>query len=182
MKDNLDPLVRQAKIDHAGIISKGSLQYSVFFLFGITIISVICRFRVRGTNRKQLAMADYLAILAVVSAIISTAILFYNLPKMYLLEAANRRHVLLTDSEIGPLLGLVNWTQTLIPMLWIAIFSIKFSFLFSFHGLISNPSIQVRSYFWGVAGFTIICWIFQSLYMAVACPHVDGEARSCACK
>jgi hypothetical protein len=117
--------------------------------------------------------------LAAVTASITTAILLYHLPMMYLMEAANRRHVYPTDDEWLNLFGLVRWTQALIPSIWLSIFTSKFSLLVSFYRMSSHQSKTFRYFFWGVTASTILCWIFQSSYVAFACPRVDEEARKC---
>lgn len=141
------------------------------------MLSTILRFRSRYTRGKRLATDDHLAMLAAVTAFITTAILLYHLPMMYLMEAANRRHVSPTDDEWLTLFGLVRWTQALIPSIWLSIFTTKFSLLVSFYRLSLHESKSFKYFFWGVTASTILCWVFQSSYVAFACPRVDEEAR-----
>lgn len=120
---------------------------------------------------------DHLAMLAAVTGCILTGLLFYHLPTMYLMEATNRRHVDPTDDEGVALFGLVRWTQALIPSIWLSIFTAKSSLLVSFYRLSSHEPRYTKYSLWVVTVFTILCWAFQSTYVAFACPHVDEEAR-----
>ena len=143
------------------------------------MLLTVFRFRSRHIHGKRLAIDDHLAMLSAVTACFATGILFYHLPMMYLMEAANRRHVNPSDDEWLALFGLVRWTQALIPLIWLSIFTTKFSLLVLFYRISSHQSKHFRYFFGCVALFTAVCWGFQSMYMAFACPHVDENARMC---
>jgi hypothetical protein len=143
------------------------------------MFSTILRFRSRHIHGKRLAIDDHLAMLSAVTACFATGILFYHLPMMYLMEAANRRHVKPSDDEWLALFGLVRWTQALIPSIWLSIFTTKFSLLVFFYRISSHQSKHFKYFFGAVVLFTTVCWGFQSTYVAFACPHVDETARRC---
>lgn len=110
---------------------------------------------VRLKTKHRLYLDDGLLILAAVSACVSTTLTLQHIFMLFLMNAAVVDPIVEDSKDIlayvVPLHASSSWASPLPALLWITIYSVKFSFLVFFRPLVQRLSTMARLYWTTVA-------------------------------
>lgn len=134
----------------------------------------IARITVRGYKFRRVYIDDYLLLLALATLISSNTLLFISVPELYFYASASTGQILLQKNFFQAATDTAVLSSTAGILSWIAIFAVKFSFLFYFRPLVERlPRLTL---WWRVilavcipVAVTSMCSNF------IACPHVGME-------
>ena len=146
-------------------------------LAALAILLALSRFLLRLRQRYKLFVDDFLVLFSVVNLITATGALYKLCDDMYVHEALMfDKSIVFAPSEIEPLLISYKWYNIYVAFIYTAIYSIKFSFLSFFYGLVRDYSSRFRCYIWIVVGITTVSWLFSVLEPFILCPYFGKAA------
>ena len=132
-------------------------------------------------------MEDWLVLFATVCLIAETGCVYHFGPMLYLIDAATLDKMVYewarSDSSRWQYLSNVGpaWLDAYLTLAWVAVFSVKFSFLTLFHRMVRNVKKSLTRYYWitviatAIAGMIVIAESFFS------CPHFGAAASMSIC-
>ncbi|PVH84950.1 hypothetical protein DL98DRAFT_608996 [Cadophora sp. DSE1049] len=169
--------------DNEGRISKQAFLYSSAVLLAICIIAAFARFWIRISIQRQFSIDDYFLALGMGCLIASASLLFYYIDDMMFIGA------LITGNAHTPIDNSGNWKQRAFryqeilviacSLTWLAIISVKMSFLFLFKRLLSRMETMLV-YWYFVLVFTLAISAYGFLVYILPCPYFYDE-RSFTC-
>jgi hypothetical protein len=154
----------------------------VITLLAIAVLAVAGRFVIRlyCSKRKQQAFRfradDALMVIGLACAVGGTVLLLCHTDELFYVEALNSgqllRRPILADAvaRSGRFKTLqIVWNV----LLWSAVSSVKFSFLFFFRNLIRRLPGRIMVWWWAVVVFTVLTTAFCVIEFSLACPRYD---------
>ncbi|KAF9730903.1 hypothetical protein PMIN03_005423 [Paraphaeosphaeria minitans] len=172
-------------IDHACRIDKLSFKV-VSILLGILAISAsTARMFFRYRSAQTLNLEDYFIIFATTCLVAEMGLILSYTDTIYRIDGATLNlsvlKYLTSDPELSEEL-FNSESSILIAYLtlgWLAIFSIKCSFLALFHKMCRNVSRKLTAYFWMAVAATGTSCIVVILQSFILCPRFGANATQC---
>ncbi|KAH7418055.1 hypothetical protein BKA64DRAFT_716848 [Cadophora sp. MPI-SDFR-AT-0126] len=169
--------------DNQGRISKQAFLYSSGILLAICIIAAFTRFWIRISIQRQFSMDDYFLVLGMCCLIASLSLLFYYIDDMMFIGALITGTAHINGDNSG------SWKQRAFRyqeivviaciLTWVAIISVKMSFLFLFKRLLGRMETMLV-YWYFVLIFTLAISAYGFLVYILPCPYFYDE-RSFKC-
>ena len=150
-------------------------------MFGTAIITASIRLGIRLHIRRRLYWDDGFLGLACLSLLGATIILYRGLEILYLPEVdvddfiSNTRAGLadaVEPKDVTRLLGEHRNLRFIGPFCWLAIFSVKFSFLSFFHRLVDRLP-RLLLYWRCIVLLNVIAFVYFVTWGLIACPETD---------
>jgi hypothetical protein len=171
---------RQAAIDHSARIDKRPFIISISILFGTAILAVLTRFAIRIFKRRRVRFDDGLVLIATMALIAAYGLCLNLLPRLYLVEAINKKKIPFPFlEEIPVLLSTLKWATIFAAMNWTSVYMVKFAFMYFFHPLIVGLSRRVTRFYWTTVVLLAVFWIYTVLNPVIICPHFGADIAKC---
>ena len=142
-------------------------------------MAVGVRLFIKARLQKTFALEDVSLLIGVVFLISAEAILFVFKKDVYLVEA-----ILLHASQVTPPSDIVQrtaanqkWVTTALELLWMAIISVKFSFLLFFRKFIGSCR-RLMVYWWIAVGFNLLVFGYGIASYVAPCSGGHGTKSS----
>ena len=154
-------------------------------LLGISIITAFIRLGIRLKIRRRLYLDDAFLGLACLFLIGATIILYRGFEILYLFEKdiddfiVKHRAEIADDVEPGAVMLVLGYRRRLRwigPLLWLAIFSVKFSFLSFFHQLVDRLP-RLLLYWRSIVLLNIAALIYFLSWNSIECSQSNFESR-----
>lgn len=154
-------------------------------LFGTAVTTAIIRLGIRLKIRRRLYLDDAFMGLACLCLLVATIILYTGFDILYIAEKeiddfiVKHRKEIADDVEPGAvilLLGYQRHLRWIVPILWLAIFSVKFSFLSFFHQLVDKLP-RLLLYWRSIVLLNIAALIYFLSYNLLECSQSNFEPR-----
>ncbi len=157
-------------------------------LFALGILTATIRTILRFRSKGRLFLDDAFLIFACLCLAAASIILQTRLGTLISVEQLVRQYDIgdLADMPDGEALrAMINCYHSVHTvhgsLVWITIFSVKFSFLCFFRQLVEKMPRLLR-YWKFVIGFNIAAFLYCESYMKAQCPHQGLAARECSLK
>ena len=152
-------------------------------MYGIAILVAISRLTIRLRVQRQLLVDDVFLIFACLALSAAMGIIYRNVKPLYLTQAVIDGLITAEQSWIlygaNPAAGIQiyqSFQYSHETMIWLVIFSAKFSFLFFFYRLISRAQHLV-TYWRVICLLTLIAFVFCVCCTFIGCPYINLQAR-----
>ena len=138
-------------------------------------MSVCARYYIRITVQKEFALDDTFLAFGTACLIAAMVVLYITMDNMYLTEALTYApsHVASPPQDLNQVFEFRKFVTVCLTLTWVAMMSVKFSFLALFRRLIDRMPSLIR--YWRVVvafNFAVTCY-GASVYV-IACPHFSG--------
>lgn len=146
------------------------------------MISAGARYYIRVVIQKQFSSNDGILLFGLLCLVAAISILLNIFDQMYLLAAAesgNLVNVSLPPDFIEQSYYFQKMVTVSLVLTWLAIVSVKFSYLFLFKRLIGRIPHMAR-YWWIAAVYNAMISLYGAIVYGVACPHYY-TLRACKC-
>ncbi|KAL5377150.1 hypothetical protein DPSP01_009962 [Paraphaeosphaeria sporulosa] len=172
-------------IDHACRVDKLSLKV-VSILLGILAVSAsVARLFFRYRSAQTLNLEDYFILFATTCLVAEMGLILSFTETMYRTDGATLNLSVLryftSDPELSK--NLFNSGPSILiaylTLGWLAIFSVKCSFLALFHKMCRNVSRKLTAYFWVTVAATGTSCIVVILESFILCPRFGADATQC---
>lgn len=148
-------------------------------LFTTSILVAVARTIIRLHYQKRLFFDDVFLAIAVLSLCAALILLFFFSSSMYMIEMRtieNPSDETPSPQLIAELSRYSRLSNTYIALLWSAIYSVKFSFLFFSRVLVRRLRTTVL-YWRAISVVTIVTWAYAVVTVFMNCPHLGPGAR-----
>ena len=139
----------------------------------------------RYRSAQTLNLEDYFILFATTCLTAEMALLLSYTDAMYRIDGAtlniNVLKFLIGDRELSKEL-ISSGPSTLVAYMtlgWLAIFSVKVSFLALFYEMCRNVSLKLTAHFWVTVAATILSSIVVILESFILCPQFGADATRC---
>ncbi|MCJ1263469.1 hypothetical protein MMC22_003339 [Lobaria immixta] len=160
-------------------IQPTAFKASIGFLLGLAIFLACVRTYFRRQKFRRFFPDDYFLFIATLSLTMGTTLIYINLPYTY-------TQVNVEGGEISPPADFLQQAvrdekllDAAVVFLWLAIFGVKFSFLFLFQSLISRLR-ALTVWWWCVFAVLVPVWAACECSQFIVCP-VFGPTSAEAC-
>lgn len=154
----------------------------VLLLACLAVLASLSRLYFRIRQESTLLPEDWLVFFATICLIAETGCVYHLGPVLYITDAATTKPEVYNWilSDPGCLKRLTGfgpaWSDAAFTLAWIAVFSVKFSFLALFYRMVRNVRRPLTIYYWVTVAATAIAGIVVILESFILCPHFGAAA------
>ena len=154
-------------------------QITTLVLYCVAVLGVCARFYIRIRIQRAFSLDDGILLFGLACLTCAEGLLFVFRDDMYLIEAILMRpgQTVIPKNFMDSAYSYQKWVAATLLLLWMAIASVKFSFLFLFRKLIDRLRPLVV-YWWIVLAFNLVAVFLGISNYLLACPHYGFESSA----
>ena len=152
------------------------VQVSTGALFALSFLSVCARFFVRLSVQKEFTLDDVFLAFGTCCLTAALIIIYIELDDMYLAEAVTfmpTNTFTFKFSDLDRIFRYRKMVTACLMLSWVAVVSVKFSFLALFRRLIDRIPALTK-YWWFVVAYNVVVSTYGAVTYIIACPHFSG--------
>ncbi|KAL8690478.1 MAG: hypothetical protein Q9218_004087, partial [Villophora microphyllina] len=153
-------------------IAELGFKAAIGTFLGIAIALAIGRTYIRIILTHRITIDDGFFFLALTTLIAGTTTLYIDIPYLFIQQNVNPSTTVITPAFIQLLLRSLKIQSATDVLLSVTLFSVKFSFLFFFHGLLRRVR-WLTVWWWCVLGMMVPLSVVFVCCIFIVCPYYD---------
>ncbi|KAF2871563.1 hypothetical protein BDV95DRAFT_572287 [Massariosphaeria phaeospora] len=168
--------------DDVATIKRLPFWISCTIFFGLAVLAVLSRVFLKFRHKLSFGLDDYLLFFAASCLISGSGVLFLEIDNLYVGPAIQKDPSLVMHIDPVRMQSIfsnaIAHQHTFFTLLWTAIFTVKFSFLAFFYGML-NRMRTMKIYWWITAIVCVPSWATIVAIPFAICHHFGTESIKC---